>query len=136
MAKPRLVRKRCTKCGHVAMVKPRVRRCHEYANSFRAFACWGALERAPIKRTPKPKPSKIEQLNAELLKTRRHLAKAVTRQKKAAKAVTRYARQITKLLNALDATRLRGIRVREDVSHDGLSGDALRAGGTEERAGQ
>lgn len=114
-----LIRKRCTVCGHAAMVRPRVRKCHRPRGGFSPYACWGALERAPINRTPKPPKSKAELLHAELLTTRRHLANAVTRQKKAAKAVTRYAAKITKLLNAVESTRLRGIRVRDDTETGG-----------------
>ena len=50
--------KRCTKCGHVAKVRPRVRRCYQRAFGKGSYACYGVLEPV-VKPTPhalKPAP--------------------------------------------------------------------------------
>lgn len=37
------VRKRCLKCGHIASVKPRQRKCYQPRFGQGSYACWGEL---------------------------------------------------------------------------------------------
>ena len=60
----RRLRKRCSKCGHVADYKPRERRCKRQPFGPRSYCCWGRLalvaapEPAPRPTAPpKPQPS-------------------------------------------------------------------------------
>lgn len=46
------VKKKCTRCGHVARVRPRQARCRQPRFGRNSYACWGLLE--VVRKAPPP----------------------------------------------------------------------------------
>lgn len=96
MTAPKM-RKRCVVCGAVAMMRRRARVCRQKRPGFSIYACGGRLVPAPIQRAPRPAPTRGLVLARKLADIKGLLGRALTRQKKAARAVAYYSGRVLQL---------------------------------------
>lgn len=113
----RPARKRCAKCGRAGYFPTRARTCDRTAARMGGiFFCGGALEAAPIKRAPRPKPSKLAQAEKAHARAIRTHHAAVLREKRATAAVRRSWGAVTRTNAALVRARLEATRAREQAT--------------------
>lgn len=91
------IRKRCTACGKVKMVKPRDRVCWQKRPGFSIYRCGGKLAAAPIQRKPKPPSSPLEPIRREIEKAKKNLHAYTLKANRAQRTAIRWGRKLERL---------------------------------------